>query len=246
MERLAGDFDQMRVDLSGLDCGSLSTGNANDDWEPFKNVFLQLINNHCPLTSEETKPPTVEPLTLSFYDKADKAIHSASSDSSCRSEHSLGDLTDNVDGESEGFGEQSVRKYKSGAADSTAVRDEVDEDNADDAGHDENEVGTDVRSCELSNESDLDLSTVDEATEDAEHSGLSRASFVSPQKSTPAPPTCVLKEASAANDGVQTRPAASGLSVSPAGPEPMRFSSRHRLYMAASPDSATTGKLPFL
>ncbi|BHF66778.1 Tubulin polyglutamylase ttll4 [Sparganum proliferum] len=194
--------------------------------------------------SEEAKPPTVEPLTLLSYDDADKTIHSASSDSSLRSENSLGDLTDNADGESEGFGEQPVKEHKSGAADAIAVRDEVDEDNADEAGRDEHEVGTDVRSCELSNESDLDLSTVDEATEDAEHSGLSRASFISPpatQKSTPPPPTCVLKEASAANDGVQTRPAVSGLSVSPAGPEPIRFSSRHRLYMAASPDSATTG-----
>nr|VZI13561.1 unnamed protein product [Spirometra erinaceieuropaei] len=41
----------MRADLSGLDWGSLITGNANDDWELFKNVLLQLINNHCPLTS---------------------------------------------------------------------------------------------------------------------------------------------------------------------------------------------------
>nr|VZI02777.1 unnamed protein product [Spirometra erinaceieuropaei] len=41
----------MRADLSGLDWGSLFTGNANDDWELIKNVLLQLINNHCPLTS---------------------------------------------------------------------------------------------------------------------------------------------------------------------------------------------------
>ncbi|BHF66482.1 hypothetical protein SprV_0200949900 [Sparganum proliferum] len=46
-----GDFNGMRVDLSGLDWNSLFTGNANDDWELFKNVLLQLINNHCPLTS---------------------------------------------------------------------------------------------------------------------------------------------------------------------------------------------------
>nr|VZI52227.1 unnamed protein product [Spirometra erinaceieuropaei] len=46
-----GDFNQMRADLSGLDWGSLFTGSANDDWELFKNVLLQLINNHCPLTS---------------------------------------------------------------------------------------------------------------------------------------------------------------------------------------------------
>nr|VZI33520.1 unnamed protein product [Spirometra erinaceieuropaei] len=46
-----GDFSQMRADLSGLDWGSLFTGSANDDWELFKNVLLQLINNHCPLTS---------------------------------------------------------------------------------------------------------------------------------------------------------------------------------------------------
>nr|VZH92783.1 unnamed protein product [Spirometra erinaceieuropaei] len=47
-----GDFNQMRADLSGLDWGSLFTGSANDDWELFKNVLLQLINNHCPLTSD--------------------------------------------------------------------------------------------------------------------------------------------------------------------------------------------------
>nr|VZH99826.1 unnamed protein product [Spirometra erinaceieuropaei] len=46
-----GDFNQMRADLSGLDWGSVFTGSANDDWELFKNVILQLINNHCPLTS---------------------------------------------------------------------------------------------------------------------------------------------------------------------------------------------------
>nr|VZI24506.1 unnamed protein product [Spirometra erinaceieuropaei] len=46
-----GDFNQMRADLSGLDWGSSFTGSANDDWELFKNVLLQLINNHCPLTS---------------------------------------------------------------------------------------------------------------------------------------------------------------------------------------------------
>nr|VZI19254.1 unnamed protein product [Spirometra erinaceieuropaei] len=41
----------MRANLSGLDWDSLFTENANDDWELFKNVLLQLINNHCPLTS---------------------------------------------------------------------------------------------------------------------------------------------------------------------------------------------------
>nr|VZI47256.1 unnamed protein product [Spirometra erinaceieuropaei] len=41
----------MSADLSGLDWGALFTGSANDDWELFKNVLLQLINNHCPLTS---------------------------------------------------------------------------------------------------------------------------------------------------------------------------------------------------
>nr|VZH93787.1 unnamed protein product [Spirometra erinaceieuropaei] len=46
-----GDFNQMRADLSGLDWGSLFTGSANDDCELFKNVLLQLINNHCPPTS---------------------------------------------------------------------------------------------------------------------------------------------------------------------------------------------------
>nr|VZI22675.1 unnamed protein product [Spirometra erinaceieuropaei] len=46
-----GDFNQMRADLSGLDWGSLFTESAKDDWELFKNVLLQLINNHCPLTS---------------------------------------------------------------------------------------------------------------------------------------------------------------------------------------------------
>nr|VZI47297.1 unnamed protein product [Spirometra erinaceieuropaei] len=46
-----GDFNQMRADLSGLDWGSLFTGNANDDWQLFKNVLLQLINSHCPPTS---------------------------------------------------------------------------------------------------------------------------------------------------------------------------------------------------
>nr|VZI37106.1 unnamed protein product [Spirometra erinaceieuropaei] len=45
----------MTADLSGLDRDSLFTGNANDDWELFKNVLLQLINNHCPLTSEENE-----------------------------------------------------------------------------------------------------------------------------------------------------------------------------------------------
>nr|VZI48449.1 unnamed protein product [Spirometra erinaceieuropaei] len=46
-----GDFNQMRANLSGLDWCSLSRENANDDWELFKNILLQLINNHCPLTS---------------------------------------------------------------------------------------------------------------------------------------------------------------------------------------------------
>nr|VZI31980.1 unnamed protein product [Spirometra erinaceieuropaei] len=50
-----GDFNLMRADFSGLDWGSLFTGSANDDWELFKNVLLQLINNHCPLTSSWTR-----------------------------------------------------------------------------------------------------------------------------------------------------------------------------------------------
>nr|VZI42565.1 unnamed protein product [Spirometra erinaceieuropaei] len=41
----------MRADLSGLDCSSMFTDNANDDWELSKNVLLQLINKHYPLTS---------------------------------------------------------------------------------------------------------------------------------------------------------------------------------------------------
>ncbi|BHF68944.1 hypothetical protein SprV_0301198500 [Sparganum proliferum] len=66
-----GDFNGMRADLSGLDWNSLFTGNANDDWELFKNVLLQLINNHCPLTSffqsvytNEARflPPSIEEL----------------------------------------------------------------------------------------------------------------------------------------------------------------------------------------
>nr|VZI21116.1 unnamed protein product [Spirometra erinaceieuropaei] len=68
-----GDFNQMRADLSGLDWGSLITGSANDDWELFKNVLLQLINNHCPLTGD-LAVETIELLLREKYDDSENHL----------------------------------------------------------------------------------------------------------------------------------------------------------------------------
>uniref|UniRef100_A0A0X3P9D3 Tubulin polyglutamylase TTLL4 n=1 Tax=Schistocephalus solidus TaxID=70667 RepID=A0A0X3P9D3_SCHSO len=184
------------------------------------------------LTFKEVKSSELEPLNLPTIDEMDKTFQSTSPDSACRSEHSFGDLPDNVNGETQEFGEQADREPITEAADVTADKEEGDVDD---------DAGGDIRSCELSNESDLDLSTVDEGTDDAEHSGHSQASYISPlstKKSTPRP--CFLKDASAANDGVQTQPTASRISTSSTEPESVHLSSKHRLFVAPSPELAMT------
>ncbi|VDL85328.1 unnamed protein product [Schistocephalus solidus] len=184
------------------------------------------------LTFKEVKSSELEPLNLPTIDEMDKTFQSTSPDSACRSEHSFRDLPDNVNGETQEFGEQADREPIIEAADVTAEKEEGDVDD---------DAGGDIRSCELSNESDLDLSTIDEGTDDAEHSGHSQASYISPlstKKSTPRP--CFLKDASAANDGVQTQPTASRISTSSTEPESVHLSSKHRLFVAPSPELAMT------
>ncbi|VDM05984.1 unnamed protein product [Schistocephalus solidus] len=46
-----GNFHQMRADLTDINWTSMFSSTVNEDWESFRNVLLQLMDNHCPLTS---------------------------------------------------------------------------------------------------------------------------------------------------------------------------------------------------
>uniref|UniRef100_A0A0X3PXH1 Reverse transcriptase domain-containing protein n=1 Tax=Schistocephalus solidus TaxID=70667 RepID=A0A0X3PXH1_SCHSO len=46
-----GNFHQMRADITHINWTSIFSSTVNEDWESFRNVLLQLIDNHCPLTS---------------------------------------------------------------------------------------------------------------------------------------------------------------------------------------------------